>query len=144
MPVMVVTAVFGFGRFIRKLSRQTQDKLAESNTVVEETLQGIANVKAFVNEAFEADRYDKNLRDVVRLAVRGAKFRGMFVSFIVFCLFGAISSGASWYGSILWLTSHELNHWRPYKIYDLWHFCGCIDGQFPRFICQCAKSGWLQ
>src|SRR3569833_1295435 len=56
LPVLEVIAVF-FGRFIRKISRQAQDKLAESNTIVEETLQGIANVKAFVNESFEASRY---------------------------------------------------------------------------------------
>jgi ABC-type multidrug transport system fused ATPase/permease subunit len=105
IPVLVVVAVV-FGRFIRKLSRQAQDKLAESNTVVEETLQGIANVKAFVNEAFEAGRYDRNLRDVVKLAVKGAKYRGLFASFIVFCLFGAIVA-IIWYGSIM-VSHHEL------------------------------------
>src|ERR1700759_3020460 len=67
LPVLVVTAVF-FGRFIRKISRQAQDKLAESNTIVEETLQGIANVKAFVNESFEAGRYGKNIREVANIA----------------------------------------------------------------------------
>jgi ABC-type multidrug transport system fused ATPase/permease subunit len=57
---------------------QAQDKLAESNTIIEETLQGIANVKAFVNESYEANRYDKILRQVVNIAVRGAKFRGTY------------------------------------------------------------------
>jgi len=75
LPVLIVVAVF-FGRFIRKISRQAQDKLAESNTIVEETLQGISNVKAFVNEAFEAGRYEKKIREVAGIAVRGAKFRG--------------------------------------------------------------------
>jgi ABC-type multidrug transport system fused ATPase/permease subunit len=60
-----------FGKFISKLSRDAQDQLAESNTIVEETLQGIANVKAFVNEAFEAGRYDKTLQRVVAIAIRG-------------------------------------------------------------------------
>src|SRR6201996_8147100 len=50
LPPLIVFAIL-FGRFIRKISREAQDKLAESNTVIEETLQGIANVKAFVNEA---------------------------------------------------------------------------------------------
>src|ERR1700761_9282920 len=49
LPPLVIFGVF-FGKFIRKISRNSQDKLAESNTIVEETLQGIANVKAFVNE----------------------------------------------------------------------------------------------
>ena len=90
VPPLVVVGIF-FGRFIRKISRQAQDKLAESNTVIEETLQGIAIVKAFVNEAYEAARYGKNIRDVASIAIKGAKYRGLFVSFIVFCMFGAMT-----------------------------------------------------
>src|ERR1700733_537971 len=89
VPPLIVVAIV-FGRFIRKISRQAQDKLAESNTVIEETLQGIAIVKAFVNEAYEAARYGGNVRDVANIAIKGAKYRGMFVSFIVLCLFGAM------------------------------------------------------
>jgi ABC-type multidrug transport system fused ATPase/permease subunit len=99
LPVLIVIAIV-FGKFIRGLSREAQDQLAESNTIVEETLQGIANVKAFVNEAFEAGRYDKTLQRVVSIAVKGAKYRGMFGAFIVFCLFGTVFCEI-WYGSYL-------------------------------------------
>ena len=58
VPVVAVIARV-FGSFIRKLSKETQDKVAESNTIVEESLQAIANVKAFANEAFEILRYKK-------------------------------------------------------------------------------------
>ncbi len=95
-PVMVVIAVI-FGRYIRKISRLAQDQLANSNTIVEETLQGIANVKAFSNEPYEANRYKNSVNEVVKLAMRGATFRGGFASFIIFCLFGAIVS-VVWYG----------------------------------------------
>src|SRR5690606_428396 len=73
LPILILTAVV-FGRFIRKLSRQAQDKLAESNTIVQETLQGISNVKAFVNEAYEAKRYQNTLHQVVRIALKGATY----------------------------------------------------------------------
>ena len=106
LPVIIIIAIV-FGRFIRKLSRQAQDKLAESNTIVEETLQGIASVKAFVHEAFEANRYDRNLQDVVKLAVKGARFRGIFASFIVFCIFGAVV-GIIWVGSVM-VSHHSLD-----------------------------------
>ncbi|QHS57106.1 ATP-binding cassette domain-containing protein [Mucilaginibacter sp. 14171R-50] len=99
LPVLIVVAIV-FGKFIRSISREAQDQLAESNTIVEETLQGIANVKAFVNEAFEAGRYDKTLQRVVSIAVRGAKYRGLFGAFIVFCLFGTVFCEI-WYGSYL-------------------------------------------
>ncbi|MDB4904511.1 MAG: Multidrug resistance transporter ATP-binding/permease protein BmrA [Mucilaginibacter sp.] len=137
MPVLVVIAVF-FGRFIRKLSRQAQDKLAESNTVVEETLQGIASVKAFVNEAYEAGRYDKNLRDVVKLAVKGAKFRGLFASFVVFCLFGAIVA-VIWYGSVM--VSHgqlTIGKLTEFVIYGI--FVAASMGSFPELYANMQKA----
>ena len=56
LPIMMILAVF-FGNFIRKFSKQVQDKIAESNTIVDETFQAINNVKSFVNELFEMKRY---------------------------------------------------------------------------------------
>jgi len=99
LPVLIPSAIF-FARFTRKISRQAQDQLAESNTIVQETLQGIASVKAFVNEAFEANRYDKSIRSVAKLGIKGAKIRGLFASFVVFVLFGVIFS-VIWYGAHL-------------------------------------------
>jgi ABC transporter fused permease/ATP-binding protein len=89
IPVIVLIAVF-YGKRIRKLSRDAQDKLADSNTVVQETLQGISNVKAFSNEWFEIERYNSSLKKVVDLAVKNGKVRGLFVSFLLFSLFGTI------------------------------------------------------
>jgi ABC transporter fused permease/ATP-binding protein len=96
IPVIVVIAVI-FGRYIRKLSRQAQDQLADSNIIVQETLQGIANVKAFSNEWFETKRYTGSLQQVVKLAIRSGKVRGLFISFMLFSLFGSIIL-VVWYG----------------------------------------------
>lgn len=137
LPFLIAFAVV-FGRFIRKISRQAQDKLAESNTVVEETLQGIANVKAFVNEAYEAGRYNKSLREVVAIAVRGAKFRGVFASFIVFCIFGSIV-GIIWFGSVLVsrgeLSSGQLTEFVIYGI-----FVAASMGSFPELYANIQKA----
>lgn len=137
LPFLVAFAVF-FGRYIRKLSREAQDKLAESNTIVEETLQGIANVKAFVNEAYEANRYDKILRKVVNIAVRGAKFRGTFASFIVFCLFGTFV-GVIWYGSVL-VANHEIyvGDLTTFIMYSI--FVGAAMGSFPDLYANLQKA----
>lgn len=98
-PVMIVAAIF-FGKFIRKLSKQSQDALANANVVVEETLQSVNTVKAFTNERLEIVRYTTALASVVTNALRAAKFRGVFVSFIIFALFGGIV-GVVWYGGSL-------------------------------------------
>lgn len=98
-PLLVLAALF-FGKFIRKLSKRTQDQLATSNVIVEETLQSIAVVKSFTNEVFEVLRYKKSLQDVVRTAIHASRYRGLFISFSIVALFGGIVA-VSWYGARL-------------------------------------------
>ncbi len=97
VPVIIVIALV-FGKFIRNISRQAQDKLAESGTVVQETLQGISNVKAFANEWYEIGRYYKSISGLMQMAIKNGKFRGLFVSFMLFSVFGAIVL-VVWYGA---------------------------------------------
>ncbi|MEN2280568.1 ABC transporter transmembrane domain-containing protein [Algoriphagus sp. SE2] len=98
-PVLVLIAMV-FGKFIRRLSKKTQDELASANVIVEETLQSISTVKSFVGEAYESARYGKGLNSVVGVALRQAKYRGAFISFIIFALFGGIVA-VMWYGASL-------------------------------------------
>ncbi|AEL24897.1 ABC transporter ATP-binding protein [Cyclobacterium marinum] len=99
IPVLVVIAMI-FGKFIRKLSKKTQDALASANVVVEETLQSIATVKSFTGENYEINRYRNKLNSVVEVALKAAGFRGAFISFIIFALFGGIVA-VIWYGATL-------------------------------------------
>lgn len=89
VPIMALLAVV-FGRFIRKLSKQAQDFAAESNSIIEETLSGISNVKAFTFEYFAIKNYHSKTQEIRNLNVKSGIWRGLFVSFIIFCLFGAI------------------------------------------------------
>jgi ABC-type multidrug transport system fused ATPase/permease subunit len=99
VPLVAVAAVI-FGRFIRKYSKKVQDSVAESQVIVEETLQGISNVKAFANEWYEIARYRGKINEIVSIAIKGGQYRGYFASFIIFCLFGAIVA-VVWYGVTL-------------------------------------------
>jgi len=89
VPVVMICAVF-FGRYIRKLSRQRQKQLAESNSILGESIQAIQVVKAFANELFETKRYGKSIGDVVTIAMKYARGRAAFSVFIVTILFGAL------------------------------------------------------
>lgn len=89
LPVVMLVAVF-FGRFIQKLSKQVQDRIAESNVIVDETLQGIQSVKAFSNEGHETQRYSASVLGARQLALKSLRWRGGFVSFIIFCMFGVV------------------------------------------------------
>lgn len=88
-PVIVIGAMI-FGRFIRKLSKQRQEALADANVIVEETLQNIHTVKSFVNETYEYNRYARGIGKVVSVALNMAGYRSLFSSFIVVVLFGGI------------------------------------------------------
>lgn len=96
LPVIIIIAII-FGKFIRRFSRQTQDQLADSHIIVQETLQGISNVKSFANEWFEINRYTRSLQQVIKMAVKSGLYRGMFVSFLLFSVFGTIAL-VVWYG----------------------------------------------
>lgn len=98
-PAVVLIAIF-FGRYIRKLSKQRQEELAETNTVLEETLQSISVVKSFVNEWFEQMRYGKSVNKVVRTSIRFARIRGLFIVFIILILFGSMFF-VLWQGAIM-------------------------------------------
>jgi ABC-type multidrug transport system fused ATPase/permease subunit len=99
VPIIAILAVV-FGMRIRKMSRKAQDQLAESGTIVNETFQGIAIVKAFSSEANEIKRYTKSIFGVVDTAISNARYRGAFVSFMIFSVFGTIAF-VMWVGAIM-------------------------------------------
>ena len=88
-PVIVVGAIF-FGRFIRKMSKERQTAIADTNVILDETLQAIAAVKAFTNESFESLRYGKTNRKAVDVSMKYASWRAVFATFIVVVLFGTL------------------------------------------------------
>ena len=88
-PVIVIGAIF-FGRYIRKLSKERQSQLADTNIILSESMQSINAVKAFTNEWFEIARYQKSLKDMVKIALKYAQGRALFSVFIVSVLFGAL------------------------------------------------------
>ncbi len=98
-PIAIIIAMV-FGRFIRKLSKDTQDKLANANIIVEETLQSIQMVKAFTSELTEVLRYRRSLDEGVKTAINTAKYRGLFIAFIILALFGGIV-GVLWKGALM-------------------------------------------
>ncbi len=99
VPVVAVIARF-FGTYIRKMSKEAQTSVADSNTIVEETLQAITNVKSFANEAFEMLRYKRKTDEVIEVSLKGARWRGLFISFIFMAMFGSVV-GVIWYGVYL-------------------------------------------
>ncbi|EKT4520104.1 ATP-binding cassette domain-containing protein [Flavobacterium psychrophilum] len=138
VPVVAVAAVI-FGRFIRKYGKKTQDKIAESQVVVEETLQGITNVKAFANEWYEIERYKNKINEIVKIAIKGGQYRGFFASFIIICLFGAVVS-VVWYGVTLTISGEMKNVGQLISFVLYSAFIGASFGGIAELYSQLQKA----
>ena len=99
LPLIVAIAIV-FGRFIRRYSKKMQSQVADSNTIVEETLQGVQNVKAYANEFFEIERYTRQTDEVARTGITGGLYRGAFSAFMIIGMFGSMVA-VIWQGTIL-------------------------------------------
>jgi ABC-type multidrug transport system fused ATPase/permease subunit len=137
VPLIAISAVV-FGSKIRKLSKQETDMLADSSTVIQETLQGIAVVKAFTAESTENKRYSTIIHRLVDFAIKSGTYRGVFVSFIIFSVFGAISF-VVWYGAGMVQTGElQVGELMSFVIYSV--FVGGTLGGFADMFGQLQKT----
>lgn len=136
-PAIVAIAVV-IGRKIRKVSTATQDALASASTIVDETLQSITAVKSFVREDYESDRYRAALEKNVQLAITGAKLRALFVTFIVFVIFGGIA-GVILYGANL-VAEHSVTIGELLSFLMYAMFVGGALGSFAELTGQLQKT----
>ena len=137
VPLIAISAVV-FGAKIRKMSRKETDMLAESGTVVQETLQGISVVKAFTGEAIEKKRYGKSINSLIEYAVKSGTYRGYFVSFIIFGVFGAIGF-VVWYGATM-IQDGSLNVDQLITFVIFSGFVGGTLGGFADMFSQLQKT----
>jgi ABC-type multidrug transport system fused ATPase/permease subunit len=137
IPVVVLLIAF-FGRKVRNHSKAAQESLADASTVVEESVQNIADVKAFTNEGFERGRYESSLQSFLAVTLRGAKARGAFLSFIIFVLFGTIAF-VVWYGARMYSTGDiTWENFFSFIIFSI--FVGASLGSFPEIISQFQQT----
>ncbi len=135
---IVVLAIAMFGRKVRGFSKAAQDSLADAGTVIEETVQGVADVKSFTNESFESARYSRALDTFLDVTRRGAKSRAAFLSFVIFALFGTISFVA-WVGARM-LANGEIDdkNFVSFILFSI--FVGASLGSFPEIISQFQQT----
>jgi ATP-binding cassette subfamily B protein len=136
-PIIVIGALY-FGKQIRKISRKTQDMLAEANVVVEESLQSISVVKAFTNELFEINRYAKSLMEAVRIALTSSRFNALFVSFVVLVVFGGIV-GVGWFGARM-VQANEISVGQLFSFVLYTGFIGASIGGLGDIYAQLQRS----
>jgi ATP-binding cassette subfamily B protein len=91
--VIVVLPSAWFGRRVRRLSRASQDRVADSSAIAAEVLNAIPVVQSYTAERREAQRFDASTTDAFRTAVRRTRARAFLVAFIIIATSGALLWG---------------------------------------------------
>lgn len=131
---LVVLAVALIGRRVKAHSKASQDALSESSTIVEEVCQAIADVKSYGNEGYERHRYGKRLKQYFEVTVAGARTRGLFLSFIIFVMFGTIAA-VVWMGARM-LAQDQISQEQFISFILFSIFVGASLGSFPEIMAQ--------
>ena len=87
-PIALLVAVFG--KKVKAVSKATQDALAISSSVAEESISGIRTVKAFAQEGWEIKRYDEHLQDSFNLSKKRISIVANFTGLVSMMGFLAI------------------------------------------------------
>ncbi|MDR3451908.1 MAG: ABC transporter transmembrane domain-containing protein [Rhodoferax sp.] len=91
--VLIVLPSLWFGRRVRKLSRASQDRIADSSAIAAEVLNAIPVVQSYTAEAREAARFDTSTQNAFVTAVRRSKARAVLVAFIIIATSAALLWG---------------------------------------------------
>ena len=100
VPVVVLPIVV-FGRRVRRLSRESQDRVADISAHGEETLNAIRTVQAFGHEPAEERRFAARVDRALATALRRNMARGLLTAFVIVTVFSAV-------GVILWIGGHDV------------------------------------
>jgi len=97
---LVVSPIIIFGRRVRGLSRESQDRLGDAGADIDETLNAIRTVQAFNREAADAARVGQRIEAAFEAALSRARARSLLAAVVILLVFSAV-------GAILWIGGHD-------------------------------------
>jgi ATP-binding cassette subfamily B protein len=100
IPLLIAPLVI-LGRRVRKLSRSSQDRIADTSGLADETLNAIQTVQAFTLETLNSDRFGAAVEDSFDAAVKRTRVRSTLTAVATMLIFGAITS-------VLWIGAHDV------------------------------------
>jgi ATP-binding cassette, subfamily B, bacterial len=95
----VVAPIVLFGRKVRALSRESQDRLGDVGADIDETLNAVRTVQAFNREAVDGARFDRRVEEAFAANARRAAARSALIALVMLLVFGAV-------GFVLWVGGH--------------------------------------
>jgi len=100
IPLAVLPIVLG-GRRLKKMSRVSQDRVADANTLANETLGAVRTVQAHAREPYERARFGAALKESVNTARRRIQAQSWVTAIAIVLIFGAITL-------VLWSGAHDV------------------------------------
>jgi len=88
--VVVVVPLLVFGRWVRKLSRRSQDRLADTSAHASETLNAVHTVQAFNREDHETHRFAHAVEETFRVSIVRTRARALMTAVAIFAIFGSL------------------------------------------------------
>ncbi len=100
VPVVIVPIVV-FGRRVRRLSRASQDRIADVSAYAEETMNAVRTVQAFGHEGTDRERFTAHVEDALATALKRIAARAALTAFVIMLVFGSV-------GVILWIGGQDV------------------------------------
>ena len=98
---LVLVPILTFGRHVRRLSRESQDRVADVGAYVDESLGAIRTVQAFTHENLDRRRFTERVEDAFRVAIRRTRMRAFLTAVVILLVFGAVAL-------VLWAGGHDM------------------------------------
>jgi ATP-binding cassette subfamily B protein len=99
--VLVIVPIVLFGRRVRTLSRDSQDRIADASAMAGEILNAMPTVQAFTHEQIEATRFGGSVEGAFKTAMRRIRARALLTMLAIVLVFGTIVF-------VLWLGAHAV------------------------------------
>ena len=98
---LIVMPLVAFGRWVRRLSRNAQDTLADASAYASELVGAIRTVQAYTSEKLAAGRFGGEVEQAYEAARVSTQARGVLTAIIIFIVFSSVVA-------ILWVGSHDV------------------------------------
>jgi ATP-binding cassette subfamily B protein len=100
IPLIVIPLV-AFGRWVRRLSRNAQDTLADASAYASELIGAIRTVQAYTSERLATSRFGGDVEQAYEAARSSTRARAVLTLIIIFIVFSSVVA-------ILWVGSHDV------------------------------------
>lgn len=98
--IFVIVPILIFGRKVRKLSRDSQDRIADASAIAGEVLNAMPTVQSYTQEKNESNRFNISVENAFRTALSRIRTRSILTVIVIVLIFGAVTF-------VLWLGAHE-------------------------------------